>query len=185
MTRAEAVAMALALLSDNDIVVAATERSPVRRTGPAIAPAPSICSLDGSGGLDRARTRDDPDGEGRRPRRDGNLLMGFGGLALVGGLKPPNLYHLVLDNGCYATTGGQPALSQQVDLAAARLAPGTLGRGAVLRAITSARPWMPGSRRRALRSSISPWRPQTRTCAAHPMTPVQMADRVRVALARS
>jgi thiamine pyrophosphate-dependent acetolactate synthase large subunit-like protein len=55
---------------------------------------------------------------------DGNLLMGFGGLALVGGIKPPNLYHLVLDNGCYATTGGQPALSQKVDLSAAALGAG-------------------------------------------------------------
>ncbi|HUQ54812.1 phosphonopyruvate decarboxylase [Lentzea sp.] len=38
---------------------------------------------------------------------DGSALMHLGGLALVGDRKPPNLTHLVLDNGAYDSTGGQ------------------------------------------------------------------------------
>lgn len=49
---------------------------------------------------------------------DGNLLMGFGNLAMVGALKPPNLIHVVLDNGVYGTTGDQPSLSPSLDLPA-------------------------------------------------------------------
>lgn len=125
MTRAEAVALALSLLADEDIVVAAD--GAISREAYRALDRPRTFYMLGSMGqvasiaLGLAMTRLERvvalDG-------DGNLLMGFGGLALVGGLKPANLYHLVLDNGCYATTGGQPALSQNVDLAAAALGAG-------------------------------------------------------------
>lgn len=39
---------------------------------------------------------------------DGSLLMNLGSLVTVGGMAPANLYHIVLDNGIYAMTGGQP-----------------------------------------------------------------------------
>ena len=39
---------------------------------------------------------------------DGSLLMNLGTLVTVGGQSPENLYHFVLDNGCYFITGGQP-----------------------------------------------------------------------------
>ena len=55
---------------------------------------------------------------------DGNLLMGFGNLIQIGAVKPSNLSHLVLDNGCYATTGEQPSLAPQVDICQAALACG-------------------------------------------------------------
>ena len=55
---------------------------------------------------------------------DGNLLMGFGNLALIGALKPQNFTHFVLDNGSYETTGNQPSISPQVDLCGAALACG-------------------------------------------------------------
>jgi thiamine pyrophosphate-dependent acetolactate synthase large subunit-like protein len=125
MTRADVVALALSLLSEEDIVVAAdgaTSREAYRahdrtRTFYMLGSMGQVASI----ALGLAMTRFERvvalDG-------DGNLLMGFGGLALVGGIKPPNLYHLVLDNGCYATTGGQPALSQKVDLSAAALGAG-------------------------------------------------------------
>ena len=57
---------------------------------------------------------------------DGNLLMGFGNLALIGALKPQNFTHFVLDNGSYETTGNQPSISPQVDLCGAALACGYL-----------------------------------------------------------
>src|SRR5947209_9326641 len=66
---------------------------------------------------------------------DGALLMGFSALATVGHLKPRNLVALVLDNGVYLATGGQPTAARDADLAgvaracgwaAARDVPGTV-----------------------------------------------------------
>jgi len=39
---------------------------------------------------------------------EGDLLMGLGTLTTIAEQQPKNLYHFLLDNGCYATTGGQP-----------------------------------------------------------------------------
>ena len=39
---------------------------------------------------------------------EGDILMSLGILATVAEQAPPNLYHFLIDNGVYATTGGQP-----------------------------------------------------------------------------
>jgi thiamine pyrophosphate-dependent acetolactate synthase large subunit-like protein len=39
---------------------------------------------------------------------EGDLMMSMGMLATVAEQKPKNFYHFLLDNECYATTGGQP-----------------------------------------------------------------------------
>jgi thiamine pyrophosphate-dependent acetolactate synthase large subunit-like protein len=39
---------------------------------------------------------------------DGDIQMGMGILATVGEQQPRNFWHFLLDNECYATTGGQP-----------------------------------------------------------------------------
>jgi thiamine pyrophosphate-dependent acetolactate synthase large subunit-like protein len=39
---------------------------------------------------------------------EGDVLMGMGALATIAELAPRNFYHFMLDNECYATTGGQP-----------------------------------------------------------------------------
>ena len=39
---------------------------------------------------------------------DGDIQMGMGILATIAEQQPKNFYHFMLDNGCYATTGGQP-----------------------------------------------------------------------------
>jgi thiamine pyrophosphate-dependent acetolactate synthase large subunit-like protein len=39
---------------------------------------------------------------------EGDLLMSLGMLATIAEQAPANFYHFVLDNECYATTGGQP-----------------------------------------------------------------------------
>ncbi len=39
---------------------------------------------------------------------EGDVLMGMGALATIAEQAPSNLYHFMLDNECYATTGGQP-----------------------------------------------------------------------------
>jgi thiamine pyrophosphate-dependent acetolactate synthase large subunit-like protein len=49
---------------------------------------------------------------------EGSLLMNLGSLASIAGMKPKNFYHFLLDNECYATTGGQPVPnSQDIDYA--------------------------------------------------------------------
>jgi sulfopyruvate decarboxylase subunit beta len=48
---------------------------------------------------------------------DGGLLMNLGSLATISNESPPNLLLIVLDNGCYENTGGQPtATAKQTDL---------------------------------------------------------------------
>lgn len=39
---------------------------------------------------------------------EGDLQMSLGVLGMVAEQRPANLYHFLLDNECYATTGGQP-----------------------------------------------------------------------------
>lgn len=39
---------------------------------------------------------------------EGDLLMNMGILPTIAEQAPPNFYHFMLDNECYATTGGQP-----------------------------------------------------------------------------
>ncbi len=53
---------------------------------------------------------------------DGALMMKMGTLATIGAYAPKNLVHLVLDNGTYDSTGGQPTVS-----AAAAIASGYAG----------------------------------------------------------
>lgn len=47
---------------------------------------------------------------------DGNLLMNLGTTAMIAATRPANLIHVVFDNGVYASTGNQPAVSRQVRL---------------------------------------------------------------------
>jgi thiamine pyrophosphate-dependent acetolactate synthase large subunit-like protein len=47
---------------------------------------------------------------------DGSVLMGFSVLATIGHLRPRNLVAIVLDNGVYLATGGQPTAAASIDL---------------------------------------------------------------------
>lgn len=55
---------------------------------------------------------------------DGAALMKLGTLATIGAYGPPNLIHVVLDNGVHDSTGGQPTVSASVDFAGVALACG-------------------------------------------------------------
>ena len=44
---------------------------------------------------------------------EGALLMNMGILATIAGKKPKNFFHFLMDNECYATTGGQPVPNSQ------------------------------------------------------------------------
>jgi thiamine pyrophosphate-dependent acetolactate synthase large subunit-like protein len=39
---------------------------------------------------------------------EGDILMSLGMLVTIAEQQPTNFYHFLIDNGCYATTGGQP-----------------------------------------------------------------------------
>ena len=47
---------------------------------------------------------------------DGACLMNLGAMAMIGHLNPPNLKHIILDNGVYGSTGGQRTISDTVIL---------------------------------------------------------------------
>jgi phosphonopyruvate decarboxylase len=49
---------------------------------------------------------------------DGSALMRMGALAAIGYQRPPNLLHIVLDNGMHESTGGQFTVTSSVDLVA-------------------------------------------------------------------
>ncbi len=55
---------------------------------------------------------------------DGALIMHLGSLATIGALAPARLVHIVVDNGTYASTGGQRSVSPHVDFCRAALACG-------------------------------------------------------------
>jgi len=47
---------------------------------------------------------------------DGSILMNLGSLITIYAQSPKNLILIILDNGCYATTGSQCTYTLQVDL---------------------------------------------------------------------
>ena len=48
---------------------------------------------------------------------DGSALMSMGTLALIAAEHPANLVHIILDNEAYESTGAQPSISSEIDLA--------------------------------------------------------------------
>ncbi|MCL1915763.1 MAG: phosphonopyruvate decarboxylase [Desulfovibrionaceae bacterium] len=48
---------------------------------------------------------------------DGAALMHLGSIAAVGERKPPNLRHVILNNGAHDSVGGQPTIARKIDLA--------------------------------------------------------------------
>ena len=48
---------------------------------------------------------------------DGSALMNLGALPLIARERPANLVHVILDNEAYESTGAQPSISSEVDLA--------------------------------------------------------------------
>ena len=48
---------------------------------------------------------------------DGSALMKLGTMGTIGAYAPENLIHVVMDNGTYESTGGQPTISPRIDLA--------------------------------------------------------------------
>jgi phosphonopyruvate decarboxylase len=58
---------------------------------------------------------------------DGAMLMHLGATAVIGHEAPPNLVHVLLDNGVHDSTGAQATVAPAVDLAGVALASGYAG----------------------------------------------------------
>lgn len=58
---------------------------------------------------------------------DGSLLMHLGALPVSGGVSPSNLLHVLLNNGCHESVGGQPTVGSTTDFGAMALASGYRG----------------------------------------------------------
>ncbi|HJP17174.1 MAG: phosphonopyruvate decarboxylase [Gammaproteobacteria bacterium] len=52
---------------------------------------------------------------------DGSVIMHMGTLATIGFYAPNNLIHIVFDNNAYESTGGQPTVSDKIDIASIAL----------------------------------------------------------------
>lgn len=59
---------------------------------------------------------------------DGGLLMGFSVLSTIGMLKPEKLVLVILDNGTYGSTGGQPTAAATTDFSGVARACGIAAR---------------------------------------------------------
>jgi phosphonopyruvate decarboxylase len=46
---------------------------------------------------------------------DGAAVMDMGSMATIGGICPPNLVHVIIDNNAYESTGGQPSFAGALD----------------------------------------------------------------------
>jgi len=55
---------------------------------------------------------------------DGSILMDMGTMGMIGKEGPENFIHVILDNGVYESTGGQPTLSGSIHLASVAKAAG-------------------------------------------------------------
>lgn len=78
----------------------------VSDSGPRDVPSPTAMGKGSSFALGLALAR--PDTKVILLDGDGSLVMNLGTLVTVANKAPQNLYHFVMDNGVYATTGGQP-----------------------------------------------------------------------------
>lgn len=46
---------------------------------------------------------------------DGAALMHMGAMAVIGSNNPPNMVHIVINNGAHETVGGQPTVAKSID----------------------------------------------------------------------
>lgn len=124
--RRAAIAAILASLTPRELVVEANGH--ISRDGYSCRKAPQDFYMLGSMGLAGAIglgvALAEPEARVVVLDGDGNVLMGMGLLPMVGAWQPRSFLHVVLDNGTYASTGGQLTVSPAVDLAAAALACG-------------------------------------------------------------
>lgn len=117
MKRFEALKIILEAIPREDVVLTSTGM--ISREAAAIADRKGLFSMIGSMGLLSAVGLGVALASSRRVwilDGDGSALMDLGTIANIAEAKCSNLVHVVLDNGQYQSTGGQPTLSAEVDI---------------------------------------------------------------------
>ncbi len=113
---------------------------------------------------------------------DGSLLMRLGALTSIGAERPPNLVHVLLDNGLHESTGGQSTASASVEFCAIAAGSGfpAVAAAADARALGA----LVADRAPGLRFIHAPMRPGVPAGLPRPtMTPADVAMRLRALLA--
>lgn len=112
---------------------------------------------------------------------DGAALMRLGAMAIIGHERPPNVVHVLIDNGQHESTGGQTTVSGTVDFCGVASACGY----PAVEAVPSAVQLQEALEKRTpgLRFLHVPVRPGIAAALPRPtLTPAQVADRLRVHL---
>lgn len=113
---------------------------------------------------------------------DGAALMRLGAMATLGYERPPNLLHVLLDNGMHESTGGQATVSQSIDFCGLAIACGyqRVVRAGTREAVAAAL----DDRTRQLGFVHVPIVPGTQSKLARPeIRPVEVASRLKRFLA--
>ncbi|MDE2934582.1 MAG: thiamine pyrophosphate-dependent enzyme [Chloroflexota bacterium] len=108
---------------------------------------------------------------------DGSCLMNLGVLATVGALKPKQLHVVVVDNGVYESTGGQPTSASAADFVKLAQAAGISEARSVdaVSELPGAISWLAGSGPRLLVARVAPVH---RDVPRVPITPRHIAEAV-------
>lgn len=117
MKRFEALKTILEAISREDVVLTSTGM--ISREAASLDDRPGFFPMIGSMGLLSAVGLGVALASSRRVwilDGDGSALMDLGTMANIAEAKCSNLVHVVLDNGQYQSTGGQPTLSAEVDI---------------------------------------------------------------------
>lgn len=124
MVREEAIMLLIEQLNPTDLVVSTTgkisrELHEIRRLSGIGSPAQDFLMVGSMGHASQIALGLALRQPGRRViclDGDGSVIMHMGSLAVVGGLAPENLVHVVLNNGCHDSVGGQPTVGLEIDI---------------------------------------------------------------------
>ena len=124
LSREEAISTIVGSLDDRDAVVATTGKASrevheYRRNRGPVSPQQEFLTLGSMGHASQIAlgiALSQPDRRVFCLDGDGALLMHMGSLALIGSSRPRQFVHVVLNNGCHESVGGQPTVGFEIDI---------------------------------------------------------------------
>ena len=124
LSREEAISTIVGSLDDRDAVVATTGKASrevheYRRNRGPVSPQQEFLTLGSMGHASQIAlgiALSQPDRRVFCLDGDGALLMHMGSLALIGDSRPRQFVHVVLNNGCHESVGGQPTVGFEIDI---------------------------------------------------------------------
>ena len=124
LSREEAMSTIMGSLDGRDAVVVTTGKASrevheYRRNRGAVSPQQEFLTLGSMGHASQIAlgvSLSQPDRRVFCLDGDGALLMHMGSLALIGSSRPRQFVHVVLNNGCHESVGGQPTAGFEIDI---------------------------------------------------------------------